>query len=171
MPTTPGGLPYPAGGDIPAGHDQIKALALALDPVFVPYQRILSDTAPGAVANNTVTLVTGGLNADAGDSGNSLLTYGAGILTAVKACRVTIWGYVVWAANANGTRALDINAAGVAYRQTGAAQATGVSGVAMTIPHVSLNAGQTIQLGVYQNSGASLAPTAIRLRVIAEPAP
>lgn len=169
MPLTGNGLPYPSSSDAPDGAAQIEALARAVDPVFGPYRRILSDTNPGAVANNTVTLVTGGLNADAGDSGNSLLSYAGGILTAVKACRVTIWGYVVWTANSTGTRALDITAAGVAYRQTGAAQATGVSGVAMTIPHVSMNAGQTIQLGVYQNSGAALAPTAIRMRVIAEP--
>ncbi len=171
MPTTTNGLPYPAPGDPPDGAAQIEALAKAVDPVFGPYRRLLSDTAPGAVANNSLTAITGGLNADSGDSGNSLLSYSAGVLTAVKACRVTVFASVVWTANGTGARALDVNIAGVAYRQTGAAQASGVSGVSLSVPHVSLTAGQTIGFSVYQNSGASLAPTAIRVRVIAEPAP
>lgn len=171
MPTTPNaGLPYPLGTDPPAGADQIKALAEAVDaalyPTSGPYMRAL--TSAPSIGNDTNVPMTGGYTAvTPEDDGNALISYSAGVLTAVKACYVDVTAYAGWTGNTVGYRRMDVTIAGTAWRTVGLATGIGVTfGQTVTATGVYLPAGQTIQVSFQQNSGASLSIVRHDLRVV-----
>jgi hypothetical protein len=168
MPSTPNAkLPYPAGGDSPAGHQQIQALADAVDAaLFQSGSRALQANGL-SVPNNAAFPVTGGYVAVADDEGNGVLSYSAGVLTATRKCLVDVFAYVSWPASATGERRLDLTVAGDTYRQTSpAAPGTALMGQALAVPGIKLATGNTIQVTLFQNSGAAVTPFRHELRAI-----
>ena len=161
--TTDGGWGYVLPDDHPVEFPaQSQALANSLEAAGGAHpgrRRALMRAADLSVAHNVSTKLASGWNSIAGDTGDGVFTYAAGILTVHEACSVNVTFAALWDPNSAGTRRLDliVIASGALTLRSTVPGITGVAqGQTLTQTGLWLPSGATLQCQVTQSSGAAL---------------
>ena len=169
--TSPGGFPYVLPADHPLEYPaQSQQLATVLDAAWVDdpgtrRQMGISSPTVQSIPNNVSTKLTA-WGGGAGDGGDGLLTYAAGVITVTAAGVFDISAWVRFAGNATGYRLLELMFNGGAL----GGQTVYPAGAAWISLHgvmsgAWLAAGTQLQVNAMQTSGVALDVNAARWNV------